>query len=79
MWALLSVPIIVVVGAVVGLLLGLPSRRLSGDYLAIVTLFFLQLFQTLATNGDQFLFGAGNVTGGANGLLQHRPDRLLRP
>ena len=46
---------------IVGLLLGLPSRRLSGDYLAIVTLFFLQLFQTLATNGDQFLFGAGNA------------------
>ena len=40
-----------------GFLLGLPSRRLSGDYLAIVTLFFLQLFQTLAVNGDQFLFG----------------------
>jgi branched-chain amino acid transport system permease protein len=73
MWALLSIPIMVVVGAIVGLLLGLPSRRLSGDYLAIVTLFFLQLFQTLATNGDQFLFGAGNVTGGANGLLNIDP------
>src|SRR3954452_21246934 len=73
MWALLSVPIVVVIGAIIGLLLGLPSRRLSGDYLAIVTLFFLQLFQTLATNGDQFLFGAGNVTGGANGLLNIDP------
>jgi branched-chain amino acid transport system permease protein len=73
MWALASIPIMVVVGALVGLLLGLPSRRLSGDYLAIVTLFFLQLFQTLATNGDQFLFGAGNVTGGANGLLNVDP------
>src|SRR3954462_6639289 len=41
---LLSVPIVVVVGAVAGFLVGLPSRRLSGDYLAIVTLFFLQLF-----------------------------------
>jgi branched-chain amino acid transport system permease protein len=73
MWALVSIPIMVVVGALVGFLLGLPSRRLSGDYLAIVTLFFLQLFQTLATNGDQFLFGAGNVTGGANGLLNVDP------
>jgi branched-chain amino acid transport system permease protein len=73
MWALVSVPICVVIGALVGLILGLPSRRLSGDYLAIVTLFFLQLFQTLATNGDQFLFGAGNVTGGANGLLNVDP------
>ena len=40
------------IGAIVGLLLGLPSRRLTGDYLAIVTLFFLQLFQTVTTNGD---------------------------
>ena len=41
------------IGALAGLLLGLPSRRLTGDYLAIVTLFFLQLFQTITTNGDQ--------------------------
>src|SRR5581483_845355 len=39
--SLVAVPLIVVIGAVAGLLLGLPSRRLSGDYLAIVTLFFL--------------------------------------
>jgi len=70
---LAAVPAIVILGAIVGLLLGLPSRRLSGDYLAIVTLFFLQLFQTLVTNGDQFLFGAGNVTGGANGILRVDP------
>ena len=48
-----------------------------GDYLAIVTLFFLQLFQTLTTNGDQFLFGAGNVTGGANGILRIDPLDLF--
>ncbi len=73
MWAVLSVPLVVMIGAGLGLLLGLPSRRLSGDYLAIVTLFFLQLVQSLATYGDQFLFGAGNVTGGANGLLNVDP------
>src|SRR5436309_10227354 len=33
---IVAVPLIGLVGAVVGLLLGLPSRRLSGDYLAIV-------------------------------------------
>jgi ABC-type branched-subunit amino acid transport system permease subunit len=77
MWSVLSIPLIVVLGGVAGLLLGLPSRRLSGDYLAIVTLFFLQLFQTLATNGDQFLFGAGNVTGGANGILRIDPLDLF--
>ncbi len=69
--SLVSVPLIVALGAVVGLLLGLPSRRLSGDYLAIVTLFFLQLFQTLTTNGDN-AFGH-DLTGGPNGLLNIDP------
>ncbi|MGZ4290003.1 MAG: branched-chain amino acid ABC transporter permease [Gaiellaceae bacterium] len=68
---ILSVPLIVLVGALVGFLLGLPSRRLSGDYLAIVTLFFLQLFQTLTTNGDS-VFGH-NVTGGPFGILNIDP------
>ena len=68
---IVSIPLIVVVGAGVGLLVGLPSRRLTGDYLAIVTLFFLQLFLTITTNGDT-LFGH-NVTGGANGLLNVDP------
>ena len=52
-------------------MLGLPSRRLTGDYLAIVTLFFLQLFQTLTTNGDN-VFGH-NITGGPFGLLNVDP------
>jgi branched-chain amino acid transport system permease protein len=72
---IVSVPLIVVIGAVAGLLLGLPSRRLSGDYLAIVTLFFLQLFQTLTTNGDD-AFGH-NLTGGPNGILNVDPFSLF--
>jgi branched-chain amino acid transport system permease protein len=68
---IVSVPLVVAIGAVVGLLVGLPSRRLTGDYLAIVTLFFLQLFLTVGTNGDE-LFGH-NVTGGANGILNVDP------
>lgn len=63
---LVSIPLIVVLGAVAGLLVGLPSRRLSGDYLAIVTLFFFQLFITVSTNGDD-IFGH-NLTGGSNGI-----------
>jgi ABC-type branched-subunit amino acid transport system permease subunit len=65
------IPICVIIGALVGFLLGLPSWRLVGDYLAIVTLFFLQIFQTVMTNGDQ-LFGH-NITGGANGILNVDP------
>jgi branched-chain amino acid transport system permease protein len=72
---LVSVPLVVVVGAVLGLLLGLPSRRLTGDYLAIVTLFFLQLFQTVMTNGDD-AFGH-NLTGGPNGILNVDPFHLF--
>jgi ABC-type branched-subunit amino acid transport system permease subunit len=69
----LAIVCVVVACALLGFLLGLPSRRLIGDYLAIVTLFFLQIFLTVTTNGDQFLFGAGNVTGGANGILRVDP------
>src|SRR5215217_3525262 len=72
---LVSVPLIVAIGAVAGLLLGLPSRRLTGDYLAIVTLFFLQLFQTVMTNADN-AFGH-DLTGGPNGILNVDPFGLF--
>jgi branched-chain amino acid transport system permease protein len=67
---LVSVPLVVAIGAIVGFLLGLPSWRLTGDYLAIVTLFFLQLFQTIATN-------AQGVTGGPFGILNVDPFHLF--
>ena len=70
-----AIIVVVIVGALVGFLLGLPSRRLTGDYLAIVTLFFLQLFQTLMTNGDN-AFGH-NLTGGPNGILNIDPLHLF--
>jgi ABC-type branched-subunit amino acid transport system permease subunit len=72
---IISIPVVVVIGAVAGFLVGLPSRRLIGDYLAIVTLFFLQIFLTVATNGDQ-LFGH-DLTGGANGILNVDPLHLF--
>lgn len=72
---IVSIPSIIVVGAVAGLLVGLPSRRLVGDYLAIVTLFFLQIFLTVTTNGDE-VFG-NDVTGGPNGLINVDPISLF--
>jgi branched-chain amino acid transport system permease protein len=59
--------LVTLVGGVAGFLVGLPSRRLTGDYLAIVTLFFFQAFLTLTNNGDD-VFGR-NVTNGPNGIL----------
>ena len=67
-----TVPLVVVACALLGLVLGLPSRRLLGDYLAIVTLFFLQIFITIVTNADRleipFVGHAVNFTGGPNGV-----------
>jgi branched-chain amino acid transport system permease protein len=70
-----AIPAVVVIGAIVGFLVGLPSRRLVGDYLAIVTLFFLQIFLTVATNGNS-IWGH-DLTGGANGILDVDPLHLF--
>lgn len=67
-----SIPIVIVAAALLGVLLGLPSRRLLGDYLAIVTLFFGQIFVELLVNLDRVrLPGADepiSLTGGPNGI-----------
>ena len=66
--------IVVVIGAtaLLGLLLGLSSWRLLGDYLAIVTLFFAQIFLVVTTNGNRINLPwkdeATDVTGGPNGI-----------
>ena len=46
-------PIATAATVALGFLLGLPSRRLTGDYLAIVTLFFAQIFVLLTLNGNR--------------------------
>jgi branched-chain amino acid transport system permease protein len=60
-----AIPLIAVAVAIAGLLLGLPARRLSGDYLAIVTLFFLQLFLVVLVNAS--------FTRGPNGISDIHP------
>jgi branched-chain amino acid transport system permease protein len=67
----LTILVVIIASAGLGYLLGLPSRRLLGDYLAIVTLFFGQAFVEFVTNADRLalpLVGAQNVTGGPNGI-----------
>jgi branched-chain amino acid transport system permease protein len=82
-----SIPIVIVLSAALGLALGSVSRRLIGDYLAIVTLFFLQIFVVLANRGNELqFFGLGpyDLTGGPNGIANidsyrvfgHRLDPL---
>src|SRR5438270_3531309 len=52
--------------AFVGIVIGLPTLRLRGDYLAIVTLGFGEILPQVANNGDS-LFGF-NLTNGPNGI-----------
>src|SRR5207237_7460570 len=75
-----AIPVVVVFTAVVGLLVGLPSRRLVGDYLAIVTLFFGQAFVVFVNNANRISFpfvGHADLTGGANGLANIDPLNLF--
>jgi branched-chain amino acid transport system permease protein len=68
----LAIPLVVTASALLGLLLGLPSWRLVGDYLAITTLFFAQIFVELMLNLDRLTPPWADepldVTGGPNGI-----------
>jgi branched-chain amino acid transport system permease protein len=79
--ALLSVALVIVLSAALGLLLGLPSRRLLGDYLAIVTLFFAQIFVVMTTNADRITLpwndGPTDFTGGPNGITDIDPISIF--
>jgi branched-chain amino acid transport system permease protein len=52
--------------SVVGIVIGFPTLRLRGDYLAIVTLGFGEIMPQIARNGDN-LFGK-NLTNGPQGI-----------
>jgi branched-chain amino acid transport system permease protein len=60
-----AVPIIVVATAVSGILIGAPTLRLRGDYLAIVTLGFGEITYLLLINLDRPV----NITGGPSGII----------
>ena len=49
-----------VITALSGILIGLPTLRLRGDYLAIVTLGFGEILPQIARNGDNF-FGTAST------------------
>ncbi len=55
-----------IITAVFGILIGLPTLRLRGDYLAIVTLGFGEILPQIARNGDSL--GGFNLTNGPNGI-----------
>ncbi|WP_299561996.1 branched-chain amino acid ABC transporter permease [uncultured Mycolicibacterium sp.] len=69
-WAWLTcVPIAMVITAITGLLIGSPTLRLRGDYLAIVTLGFGEIIRLMADN-------LSDVTNGSRGLHQVAYPRI---
>jgi branched-chain amino acid transport system permease protein len=67
-----ALPVATLVTAVFGILIGAPTLRLRGDYLAIVTLGFGEITYLLLINGDRPV----NVTNGVNGILNIDPPAL---
>ncbi len=58
----------VLIAAVLGALIGLPTLRLRGDYIAIVTLAFGEIIGRIALNGDEITFGEHQLTNGQQAI-----------
>ncbi len=65
-----SIPIVMILAAVGGILLGTPVLRLRGDYLAIVTLGFGEIIRL-------FMLNLADLTNGPRGLLNLAPPTLF--
>ena len=62
---LVVLPVVLVATAIAGVLIGAPTLRLRGDYLAIVTLGFGEITYLLLINLDRPI----NITGGPSGIV----------
>jgi branched-chain amino acid transport system permease protein len=67
---LIIVVVAAVFAALMGAVLGFPTLRLRGDYIAIVTLAFGEIIGRIAVNSDEGIFGIGdfNLTNGRSGI-----------
>jgi branched-chain amino acid transport system permease protein len=75
-WFFLFLLLSVAVGALTGVLLGLPVLRLRGDYLAIVTLGFAEVVRALVNNLDKPV----NLTNGPRGITPiTKPPLFFQP
>jgi branched-chain amino acid transport system permease protein len=65
---LLVILVAIVVTTIAGMLIGLPTLRLRGDYIAIVTLAFGEIVGRLVINGDEIVIGGQKITNGRQGI-----------
>jgi branched-chain amino acid transport system permease protein len=54
--------------ALAGVIIGVPTLRLRGDYIAIVTLAFGEIISSLVANGDEIRVFGGTLTAGGKGI-----------
>ena len=57
-----------VVTTIAGMLIGLPTLRLRGDYIAIVTLAFGEIIGRIVINGDEIRIAGEKITNGRQGI-----------
>jgi branched-chain amino acid transport system permease protein len=69
----LALPLVVAGTALFGILIGAPTLRLGGDYLAIVTLGFGEITYLLLLNLDRPV----NITNGPSGIIDIDPPMLF--
>jgi branched-chain amino acid transport system permease protein len=72
---LIVIPLALVVAGCLGVMLGAPTLKLRGDYLAIVTLGFGEIIRVFLNNLDQPV----NITNGPKGITGHRLGQVLGP
>jgi branched-chain amino acid transport system permease protein len=75
-WFFVFLLVSIAIGALTGVLLGLPVLRLRGDYLAIVTLGFAEVVRALVNNLDKPV----NLTNGPRGISPiTKPPLFFQP
>jgi branched-chain amino acid transport system permease protein len=58
----------IIATTIAGMIIGLPTLRLRGDYIAIVTLAFGEIIGRVAINGDALSLGDWKLTNGRQGI-----------
>ena len=78
----LPLPLAVILGliasALLGLLLGLPTLRLRGDYLAIVTIAAAEIFRLLVRDFEDLTGGVYGIIQFSDSLQNSRPDFITQ-
>jgi branched-chain amino acid transport system permease protein len=65
---LIIVVLAIIATTIAGMVIGLPTLRLRGDYIAIVTLAFGEIVQRIAINGDEIKAFGTQLTAGRQGI-----------